>query len=169
MFSGTAKKVLCLLCCFCQVVFGRFCVTDDICTFSLIVGAPGRRLRTRWCRRDWEKFLWIWLNWICLLCSVWNVKGFLFFFLFAWTETDIWTRSHPFQNHTHTHLKRLNHFVSRTNSLGDNRRQPWRESNHWDSPPSFLLPRSRPPLPFPGQQDGRSCSLLVTQQISLCF
>lgn len=41
--SGTAatkKKVLLyLLCCFRQVVLERFCVTDDICTFSLSVGA----------------------------------------------------------------------------------------------------------------------------------
>lgn len=48
MFQGLQKKViLCLLCCFCQVVFERLRVTDDICTFGLNAGAP------RWRPGDW--------------------------------------------------------------------------------------------------------------------
>lgn len=47
MFQGLQKVILCLLCCFCQVVFERLCVMDDICTFSLNAGAP------RWRPEDW--------------------------------------------------------------------------------------------------------------------
>lgn len=33
LFSETAKSLSFLSCCFCQVASGRFCVTEDICTF----------------------------------------------------------------------------------------------------------------------------------------
>lgn len=130
MFQGL-QKVLCLLCCFRQVVLERFCVTDDICTFSLIAGTPRRRrLRTRWCRRDWEKFLWILMNWICLLLQRVECKGL----------PGLKQTFGPGLIHFRiTLILRLNHFVSHINSFGDNQPQPCWESNHWDLPP-FLLP-----------------------------
>lgn len=75
------KKVLCLLCCFWQVVFERFCFTDDICTFSLNVGAPRWRLRTWWCRERLRKVPVNSRNWIWIVSQRVECKRF------AWTET----------------------------------------------------------------------------------
>lgn len=80
-FRRLQKVFLFLLCCFCQVVLGRFCVMEDICTFILNIGSPRWRPWTWWW--DWEKFLWIGED---LFCSVQNVKVRL-----DWNKKDLRT------------------------------------------------------------------------------
>lgn len=108
MFQGLQKKVLlCLLCCFCQVVFERFCVTDDICTFSSNAGAPRRRPEDTMREEGREKFLWIRGAGSDLFCSVWNVKSL------PGLKRTFGPGLIFFENRL---TFRLNHFVSRKNS-----------------------------------------------------
>lgn len=90
--------------------FEQFCVTDNICTFSLNVGAPRWRLATQRCSTDWLGKVpvnlrnWIWFVLQCVECrkkvcldlnkTFWTWSHLLQKIYSSSSWTTLWTHKH---------------------------------------------------------------------------